>query len=59
MWQYPFAPSPRYINFFETFHFLAGDYLEVPIGVSHISLRHKKYNQGSEKKEERTNEGLG
>ena len=29
--------APRYINFFETFHFLVGDQLVVPIGVSHIS----------------------
>ena len=49
----PFAPPP-YINFFKPFHFLAGDHLVVPIGVSHIPLRHKKYNQGSGRK--RTNE---
>ena len=30
---------PRYINLFETFRFLAGDHLVVPIGVSHIFLR--------------------
>ena len=29
---------PHYINFFEPFHFLAGNQLVVPIGVSHISL---------------------
>ena len=40
---------PRYINFF-TISILAGDHLVVPIGVSHISLRHKKYNQGSGRK---------
>ena len=28
---------PEYVNFFEPFHFLAGDQLVVPIGVSHIS----------------------
>ena len=39
------------------FHFLVGDHLVVPIGVSHISLRHKKYNQGSERKEQ-TNDML-
>ena len=42
----PSAP-PRYINFFEPFHFLAGDQLVVPIGVSHIFHIDKKYNQGS------------
>ena len=29
---------PSYINFFEPFHFTAGDQLVVPIGASHISL---------------------
>ena len=29
--------SPEYVNFFKPFHFLAGDQLVVPIGVSHIS----------------------
>ena len=29
--------SPEYVNFFEPFHFLAGDQLVVPIGESHIS----------------------
>ena len=28
---------PEYVNFFEPFHFLAGDHLVVPIGASHIS----------------------
>ena len=42
-----------------TISIMAGDHLVVPIGVSHISLQHKKYNQGSERKEQRTNEGLG
>ena len=37
--------TPEYINFFETISNLAGDHLVVPI--SHISLRHKIYNQGS------------
>ena len=50
--------ATRYINFFETISILAGDHQMVPIGVSHISLRHKKYNQGSGRKEQRTNEGL-
>ena len=35
---YPLGP-PRYINFFEPFHFLAGDQLVVPIAASHISIR--------------------
>ena len=31
-------PRPtEYVNFFEPFHFLAGDQLVVPIGASHIS----------------------
>ena len=30
--------SPRYINFFEPFHFTAGDQLVIPKGASHISL---------------------
>ena len=32
------------------FHFLAGDHLVVPIGVSHISSRLQKYNQESGRK---------
>ena len=52
-------PPPRYINFFKPFHFLAGDHLGVPIGESHISLRHKKYNQGIGREEQRTNEQYG
>ena len=27
---------PEYVNFFKTLHFLVGDQLVVPIGVSHI-----------------------
>ena len=50
----PPLPPPEYINFFETISIFADDHLVVPIGASHISLRHKKYNQGSERK--RTNE---
>ena len=46
---------PEYINFF-TISLLGGDHLVDPIGLSHISLRHKKYNQGSGRKEQRTNE---
>ena len=48
MWQYPF--SPRYIKFFKPFQVLADDHLVVPTGVSHTSLRHKKYNQWSGRK---------
>ena len=50
------AIPPPYINFFKPFHFLASDHLVVLIGVSHISLWHKKYNQGSGRKEQRTKE---
>ena len=38
------------INFFETFQTWPLNHLVVPIGVSHISLRHKKYNQRSGRK---------
>ena len=31
------SPPPEYINFFKPFHFLTGDQLVVPIGVSLIS----------------------
>ena len=55
VWQYP----PEYINFFETISILAGDHLVVPIGVLPISLWHKKYNQGSGRKEQRSNEQYG
>ena len=41
---------PRYINFFKPFQSWPVNHLVVPIGVSHISLRHKKYNQGSGRK---------
>ena len=54
VWRYPFGP-PRYIHFFEPFHFFtAGDQLVVPVGVSHISLRYKNTIEGAEEK--RTNE---
>ena len=33
----PSRPPPRHINFFEPFHFLAGDQLVVLIGASHVS----------------------
>ena len=46
---------PRYINFFEPFHFLAGDQLVVPIGASHISLRLQEI-QSREREKKRTNE---
>ena len=49
-------PRPAVYTNFETISILAGDHLVVPIGVSHISLRHKNYNQGSGGKEQRTNE---
>ena len=50
--------ASRYINFFETISILAGDHLVVPIGVLHISLWHKKYNQrnGRKRTRIRTNE---
>ena len=37
MWRYPLGPH-EYANFFELFHFTAGDQLVVPIGASHFSL---------------------
>ena len=46
---------PRYINFFEPFHFTAGDQLVVPIRASHISLPLQEYNRGSGGKKEQTN----
>ena len=48
---------PEYINFFKPFKSWPVNHLVVPIGVSHISLRHKKYNWGSGRK--RTNEQYG
>ena len=46
---------PRYINFFEPFHFLAGDQLVVPIGASHISLPLQEIQSSEwEKKNKRT-----
>ena len=50
--------APRYINFFKPFHFLAGDHLVVPIGASHISLRHRNTIKGMGEKEQ-TNNMLG
>ena len=49
---------PRYINFFEPFHFFtAGDELVVPIGASHISLRLQEIQSREwEKKNKRTKE---
>ena len=55
----PLRP-PRYINFFEPFHFTAGDQLVVPLGVSHISLPLQEVQLREwEKKKERTNNMLG
>ena len=50
------APRPpRYINFFEPFHFTADDQLLVPIGISHISLRLQEIQSREwEKKNKRT-----
>ena len=51
---------PRYINFFEPFHYLAGDQLVVPIGASHISLPLQEIqSREREKKRERMNNMLG
>ena len=47
-------PPPEYINFFEPFHFLAGDQLVVLIGASHISSWLQEIQ--SREWEERTNE---
>ena len=41
---------PEYINLFKPFQSWPVNHLVVPIGVSRISLRHKKYNQGSGRK---------
>ena len=49
---------PRYINFFEPFHFLAGDQLVVPIGASHISLRLQEIQSREWEKKEQTNNML-
>ena len=57
LWKYPLAPPLH--QFLKTISILAGDLLVVPIGVSHISLRHKKYNQGCGRKEQITNEQYG
>ena len=50
---------PRYINFFEPFHFLAGDQLVVPIGASHISLPLQEIQSKEREKKEQTNNMLG
>ena len=53
----PLRP-PRYINFFELFHFCtAGDQLVVPIGVTHISLplHQIQLREQETKKNKRTN----
>ena len=50
-----FPQPPRYINFFEAFHFLAGDQQVVPTGASHISLRLQEIQSRVwEKKNKRT-----
>ena len=46
---------PRYINFFEPFHFMAGDQPVVPIGVSHISLRLQEIQSREREKKEQMN----
>ena len=46
----PLRPAPLHQLLQTISIFLAGDHLVVPIEVSHISLRHKKYNQGSGRK---------
>ena len=58
LWQYPFA-APVLINFLKPFQVLAGDSSSGPPGVSHICLRHKKYNQGSGRKRRNEQYGLG
>ena len=45
----------RHINFFEPFHFLAGDQLVVPIGASHISLRLQEIQSREWEEREQTN----
>ena len=50
---------PHYINFFEPFHFLAGDQLVVPIGASHISLPLQETQSREWEKKEQTNNMLG
>ena len=59
VWEYTFGPRPRYMNFFKPFQVLAGDHLVFPTGVSHISLRHKKYNQGSGRKRTKNKRTIG
>ena len=58
MWRYPPRP-PRYINFFEPFHFTAGDQLVVPIGTSHISLPLQEIQSREWEEREQTNNMLG
>ena len=53
---------PRYINFFEPFHFLAGDQLVIPIrGISHffIATRNTTKGVGGKRTNEQTNNMLG
>ena len=58
LWRYPLGPQ-HYINFFELFHFTAGDQLVVPIGVSHISLPLQEIQSREWEKKEQTNNMLG
>ena len=51
---------PRYINFFEPFHFLAGDQLVVPIGVfAHFFTATRNTIEGVGEKEQTNNTSLG
>ena len=59
-WNVTIPPRPlRYINFFELFHFTAGDQLVVPIGASHISLPLQEIQSREWEKKEQTNNMLG
>ena len=50
------APRPpRYINFFEPFHFTAGDQLVLPIGASHIFYATRNTIEGAGEKEQANN----
>ena len=46
---------PRYINFFEPFHYLADDQLVIPIGTSYISLPLQEIQSMEREKKEQTN----
>ena len=51
--------ASRHINFFEPFHFLAGDQRVVPIGVSHISLWLQEIQSREWEEREQTNKMPG